>query len=173
MGPRSSGRLFPHLSPRVLVPGLLVLAAMGACGLSYEPEEGLGGGTAEDIGRSMVAGAQANKMQIAVAGSADGWRIRHGRDAEVYENELYLPFDRNVVLSVSGGGEDASLNIPVFGVRKLIEAGKRTKVYFRVVRTGEFPMEWAPVRGRDGRVVEGRVVVVTQAEWDELFTQSR
>lgn len=117
----------------------------------------------------MVAGAQPNGLRIAIAASEDGWRVRHDRDSEVYDNELYVPLDRNTVLSVTGGDEDVSLNIPAFRIRKYVRAGSRTTVFFRARRTGEFPMEWVPVRGAARRTIEGRVYVVTQADWDERF----
>ena len=164
-----SNRLFRTQPCWLVVLALTTLAALTACGLSYEPKEGLEGKTAEEIGRNMLAGAQPNRREIAVAASEDGWQVRHGRDPDVYDNELYVPFDRNVVLSVTGGSEDVSLNIPVFRVRKYVEAGKRTKVFFRVIRAGEFSMEWAPVRGGTDRTIAGKVHVVTQAEWDEMF----
>jgi heme/copper-type cytochrome/quinol oxidase subunit 2 len=151
------------------MPCLPLVLTLVACGLSYEPKEGLEGETAEDIGRNMLAGAQPNKVQIAVAASDDGWQVRHGRDADVYDNELYLPFNRNVVLSVTGGSEDVSLNIPVCRVRKFVEAGKRTKFFFKPIRAGEFSMEWAPVRGAANRTIQGTVHVVSQSEWDEMF----
>ncbi len=147
----------------------LVLAVLVACDLSYKPKRGLEGETANEVGRNILADAQPNQLQIALAASEEGWRVRHGRDPDVYDNEIYLPFDRNVVLSVTGGTEDVSLNIPVFGVRKYIAAGQRTKVWFRTIRTGDFPMEWKPVRGADGRTIEGEVHVVSQAEWAEMF----
>ncbi len=169
MAPSRSNRLFQMLPFWSMALALAAVAALTACGLSYEPKEGLEGGTAEDIGRNMLAGAQPNRLHIAVAASEDGWQIRHGRDPDVYDNELYVAFDRNTVLSVTGGSEDVSLNIPVFRVRKYVEAGKRTKVYFRAIRAGEFTMQWAPVRGGADRTIEGQVHVVTQAEWDEMF----
>ena len=147
----------------------LVLSCLWACDLSYEPKRGLEGENASEIGRNMLAGAQPNQLQIALAASEDGWRVRHARDPDVYDNELYLPFDRNIVLSITGGSEDVSLNIPVFGLRKYVPAGQSTKVWFRTTRTGDFPMEWKPVRGADGRTIEGKVHIVTRAEWDEMF----
>ncbi|MHC4514902.1 MAG: cupredoxin domain-containing protein [Planctomycetota bacterium] len=163
--PSRSDRLFPTLTCCLV----LVFLALTACGLSYEPKEPLEGENAEEIGRNMLAGAQPNKLQIALAASEDGWQVRHGRDPEVYDNELYVPFDRNVVLSVTGGTEDVALNIPVFRVRKFVEAGKRTKVFFRTIRVGDFAMEWRPVRGAADRTIAGEVHVVSQAEWDEMF----
>lgn len=150
------------------MPCCILLLTLAACGLSYEPKKGLEGETAEEIGRNMVAGAHP-KVEIAVAASEDGWQVRHGRNPDVYDNEIYLPFNRNVVLSVTGGSEDISLNIPAFRVRKFVAAGKRTKVFFKPIRTGEFSMEWAPVRDAANRTIQGTVHVVPQSEWDEMF----
>ncbi len=169
MALRRTNHLFQTLPCWPVALALTAFAGLTACGLSYEPKEGLEGGTAEEVGRNMLAGAQPNKLQIALAAGEDGWQIRHGRDPDVYDNELYVAFDRNTVLSVTGGSEDVSLNIPIFRVRKYVEAGKRTKVYFRAIRAGEFSMQWAPVRGGADRTIEGQVHVVTQAEWDEMF----
>jgi len=169
MASSRTNQLFQTLPCWLVALALTAVAGLTACGLSYEPPEGLEGGSAEEVGRNMLAGAQHNKLQIALAASEDGWQVRHGRDPDVYDNELYVAFDRNTVLSITGGTEDVSLNIPVFRVRKFIEAGKRTKVFFKAIRAGEFAMQWAPVRGGADRMIEGKVYVVTQAEWDEMF----
>lgn len=146
---------------------LLVLAP--ACGLSHEPESGLEGTTADEIGRNMLAGAQSGQLQCAIGASADGWVVRHGRNPDVYENELYVPEGENVVLQVTGGTEDVSLDLPQFGVQKYIESGKQTKVWFKPRSLGNYTMRYKPVRGGADRVIEGQVHVITLDEWNEMF----
>ena len=158
-----------HCNRPIVLPVLLVLSFAPACGLSYEPKSGLEGGNAEEVGRNILADAQSGQLQCAIAAGKDGWVVRHGRDPDVYDNELYVPEGKNVVVQVTGGKEDLSLEIPQFGVRKYIESGKRTKIWFRPRSLGDYTMRYKPVRGAAGRVIEGQVHVITLDEWNDMF----
>ena len=156
-------------SPVARFSALIVLVIAPGCGLSYEPDTGLQGATAEDIGRNMIEGNPSGQLQCAIAAVPDGWVVRHGRSVGVYDNELYVPEGKSVVLQLTGGSEDVSLEIPQFGVRKYLESGKSKKVWIKPRSMGKYVMRYKPVRGGADRVIEGQVNVITLDEWKEMF----
>lgn len=89
-----------------------------------------------------------------------------GQDDLVMINELHLPVDREVVITLSSKDVIHSFAVPEFRIKQDVVPGLIIPVWFRPTLTGEFEISCAQLCGLSHYRMRGYVTVETQSEVD-------
>ena len=114
-------------------------------------------------------------ITISVSARQFEWRLVYpGEDNELHTpddiytvNELHIPVDRDVVIHLTSQDVLHSFFLPNLRVKQDAVPGMMQKVWFRAMKTGEYDLVCAEICGWGHYKMKGRLVVETQAEYDE------
>ncbi len=120
-----------------------------------------------------------NPITISVAARQFEWRlvypgednVLHTPDDIYTVNELHIPVDRDVVIHLTSQDVLHSFFLPNLRVKQDAVPGMMQKVWFRAMKTGEYDLVCAEVCGWGHYKMKGRLVVETQAEYDEWLVE--
>ena len=122
---------------------------------------------------------QDNPITISVSARQFEWRLVYpGEDDVLYTpddiytvNELHIPVDRDVVIHLTSQDVLHSFFLPNLRVKQDAVPGMMQKVWFRAMKTGEYDLVCAEVCGWGHYKMKGRLVVETQAEYDDWLVK--
>jgi cytochrome c oxidase subunit 2 len=97
------------------------------------------------------------------------WKFQHpGGQREI--NELHVPVNRPVKLTMTSEDVIHSFFVPAFRVKNDVVPGKYTTVWFQATKTGEYHLFCAEYCGTSHALMGGRVIVLEAAEYDRWLT---
>jgi cytochrome c oxidase subunit 2 len=105
-----------------------------------------------------------DSMEVFVVGKQWMWKVQHPEGVREI-NELHVPINRNVRLTM--GSEDVlhDFSIPAFRVKMDVVPGRMTTLWFRATRVGEYHLFCAEFCGTKHSGMIGRVVVMTPEDY--------
>ncbi|MEX2615233.1 MAG: cytochrome c oxidase subunit II [Alphaproteobacteria bacterium] len=112
----------------------------------------------------------ANALEISAIGKQWMWQFRHpGGQREI--NELHVPVDQPVVVSMASQDVIHSFYVPAFRVKQDVVPGRASHVWFTATRPGRYRLFCAEFCGTEHSAMGGFVIVMEPAafaEWLEL-----
>jgi cytochrome c oxidase subunit 2 len=105
-----------------------------------------------------------DSMEIFVVGKQWMWKVQHPEGVREI-NELHVPVNRNIRLTM--GSEDVlhDFSIPAFRVKMDVVPGRVTTMWFRPTAVGEYHLFCAEFCGTKHSGMIGRVVVLSQQDY--------
>jgi cytochrome c oxidase subunit 2 len=105
-----------------------------------------------------------NAMIIAAFGKQWMWKFEHDNGRREV-NELHVPVNRPVLVSLSAEDVIHSLFIPAFRIKQDAVPGRVTKLWFEATRTGTYDLFCAEYCGTQHSEMRGRIVVMAPEEF--------
>jgi cytochrome c oxidase subunit 2 len=111
-------------------------------------------------------------MEIFVVGKQWMWKVQHPEGVREI-NQLHVPIDRNVRLTL--GSEDVlhDFSIPAFRVKMDVVPGKLTTMWFRPTKQGTYHMFCAEYCGTKHSGMIGEVIVMTPQDYEAWLAGGR
>jgi cytochrome c oxidase subunit 2 len=104
-------------------------------------------------------------MEVFVVGKQWMWKLQHpGGQREI--NELHVPVNRPVKLTMTSEDVIHSFFVPAFRVKRDVVPGKYTSIWFQATRPGEYYLFCSQYCGTSHAVMGGRIVVMEPAEYE-------
>jgi cytochrome c oxidase subunit 2 len=100
-----------------------------------------------------------NAIDVQVVGKQWMWKIQHA-EGKSEINELHIPVDRTVALTMTSQDVIHSFFVPAFRVKQDVVPGKYTGEWFKPTRTGEYRIFCSQYCGTQHAQMIGRVVVM-------------
>jgi cytochrome c oxidase subunit II len=100
-----------------------------------------------------------NAIQVEVVGKQWMWKIQHAEGKREI-NELHIPVDRAVALTLTSQDVIHSFFVPAFRVHQDVVPGKYTSEWFKATRVGEYHIFCSQYCGTQHAQMVGRVVVM-------------
>lgn len=110
----------------------------------------------------------ANALQINVIGKQWMWKIQH-QDGNREINEIHLPVNRSVKLTLASEDVIHSLFIPAFRVKQDVVPGRFLTEWFKPTEIGQYRFYCSEYCGADHAEMQGMVYVMSPAEYGEWF----
>jgi cytochrome c oxidase subunit II len=101
----------------------------------------------------------ANAIDVQVVGKQWMWKLQHAEGKREI-NELHIPVDRTVALTLISQDVIHSFFVPAFRVKQDVVPGKYTSEWFKPTRTGEYHIFCSQYCGTQHAQMIGRVVVM-------------
>lgn len=101
----------------------------------------------------------ANAIDVAVVGKQWMWKVQHAEGKREI-NELHLPIDRTVALTLISQDVIHSFFVPAFRVKQDVIPGKYSSEWFKPTRSGEYHIFCSQYCGTQHAQMIGRVVVM-------------
>jgi cytochrome c oxidase subunit II len=101
----------------------------------------------------------ANAIEVQVVGKQWMWKVQHAEGKREI-NELHVPIDRTVALTMISQDVIHSFFVPAFRVKQDVVPGKYTSQWFKPTRTGEYHIFCSQYCGTQHARMIGRVVVM-------------
>jgi cytochrome c oxidase subunit 2 len=101
----------------------------------------------------------ANALDVQVVGKQWMWKVQHAEGKQEI-NELHIPVDRTVALTLTSQDVIHSFFVPAFRVKQDVVPGKYTSEWFKPTRTGEYHIFCSQYCGTQHAQMIGRVVVM-------------
>ena len=112
-------------------------------------------------------------LQVQVVGKQWMWKLQHAEGKKEID-ELHVPLDRAVCLTMTSQDVIHSFFIPAFRVKQDVVPGKYTTEWFRPTKLGEYHLFCAEYCGTSHSHMIGRVVVMEPTEYQRwLMTGER
>src|SRR5437588_13043951 len=112
----------------------------------------------------------ANAIDVQVVGKQWMWKIQHAEGKREI-NELHIPIDRTVALTLTSQDVIHSFFVPAFRVKQDVVPGKYTSEWFKPTRTGEYHIFCSQYCGTQHAQMVGLIVVI-QARAYERWLKS-
>ena len=111
-------------------------------------------------------------MEIFVVGKQWMWKVQHPEGVREI-NELHVPIDRNVKLTM--GSEDVlhDFSIPAFRVKMDVVPGKLTTMWFRATKPGTYHLFCAEYCGTKHSGMIGQVIAMTPQDYEAWLAGGR
>jgi cytochrome c oxidase subunit 2 len=107
----------------------------------------------------------ANALDVQVVGKQWMWKIQHAEGkAEI--NELHVPVNRTVALTLTSQDVIHSFFVPAFRVKQDVVPGKYTSEWFKPTKTGEYHIFCSQYCGTQHSKMIGRVVVMQPQDYE-------
>jgi cytochrome c oxidase subunit 2 len=106
----------------------------------------------------------ADAMLIAAFGKQWMWKFEHPNGRREV-NELHIPVDRPVLVSLSSEDVIHSLFIPAFRVKQDAVPGRQSKLWFEATRAGTYDLFCAEYCGTQHSEMRGRIIVMPPEEF--------
>jgi cytochrome c oxidase subunit 2 len=106
----------------------------------------------------------AEGMDVFVVGKQWMWKIQHP-DGKREINELHVPVNQTVRLTMASEDVIHSFFVPAFRVKKDVVPGRYTQMWFEATKVGEYHLFCAEYCGADHSTMIGRVVVMEQEDY--------
>jgi cytochrome c oxidase subunit 2 len=100
-----------------------------------------------------------NAIDVQVVGKQWMWKIQHAEGKREI-NELHIPLDRTVALTMTSQDVIHSFFVPAFRVKQDVVPGRYTSQWFKPTRTGEYHIFCSQYCGTQHARMIGRVVVM-------------
>jgi cytochrome c oxidase subunit 2 len=101
----------------------------------------------------------ANAIDVDVVGKQWMWKVQHAQGKREI-NELHIPVDQTVALTLISQDVIHSFFVPAFRVKQDVVPGKYTSEWFKPTRTGEYHIFCSQYCGTQHAQMIGRVVVM-------------
>src|SRR5947209_13032335 len=108
----------------------------------------------------------ANAIDVQVVGKQWMWKIQHAEGKREI-NELHIPIDRTVALTLTSQDVIHSFFVPAFRVKQDVVPGKYTSEWFKPTRTGEYHIFCSQYCGTQHAQMIGRVVVMQPRAYED------
>ena len=108
----------------------------------------------------------ANTLQINVIGKQWMWKIQH-QEGNREINEIHLPINRSVKVTLASEDVIHSLFIPAFRVKQDVVPGRFLTEWFKPTKTGEYRFYCSEYCGANHAEMEGTVYVMSPAAYEE------
>src|SRR5438132_446384 len=107
-----------------------------------------------------------NAIDMQVVGKQWMWKIQHAEGKREI-NELHVPVNRTVALTMTSQDVIHSFFVPAFRVKQDVIPGRYTGEWFKPTRTGEYHIFCAQYCGTQHSSMIGRVVVMEPRAYEE------
>lgn len=104
-------------------------------------------------------------LNISVIGKQWMWKVQHP-DGRREVNELHVPVNRPVKLTMTSQDVIHSFFVPAFRIKQDALPGRFTTMWFEATKTGEYHLFCAEYCGTEHSLMKGRVVVMEPAEYE-------
>jgi cytochrome c oxidase subunit II len=111
----------------------------------------------------------ADALQVHVVGKQWMWKLQHAEGKKEI-NELHVPLDRAVNLTMTSEDVIHSFFIPAFRVKQDAVPGRYTGEWFRPTKPGEYHLFCAEYCGTRHSGMIGRIVVMEPADYEHWLT---
>ena len=108
----------------------------------------------------------ANAIDVQVVGKQWMWKIQHAEGKREI-NELHVPVDRTIALTLTSQDVIHSFFVPAFRVKQDVVPGKYTGEWFKPTRIGEYHIFCSQYCGTQHARMIGRVVVMQPAAYEK------
>ncbi|HEY4272987.1 MAG TPA: cytochrome c oxidase subunit II [Candidatus Udaeobacter sp.] len=106
-----------------------------------------------------------NAIQVQVVGKQWMWKIQHAEGKREI-NELHIPIDQTVALTLTSQDVIHSFFVPAFRVKQDVVPGKYTSEWFKPTRAGEYHIFCSQYCGTQHAQMIGRVVVMQPRDYE-------
>ena len=107
----------------------------------------------------------ANTLEINVVGKQWMWKIQH-QEGNREINELHVPVDRAVKLTLASEDVIHSFFVPAFRVKQDVVPGRFVTEWFQPTRLGAYHFFCSEYCGADHSMMQGTVFVMTPADYE-------
>jgi cytochrome c oxidase subunit II len=107
-----------------------------------------------------------NALQVQVVAKQWMWKLQHAEGKKEI-NELHVPLDQDVSLTMTSQDVIHSFFVPAFRVKQDVVPGKYTTEWFHPTRLGEYHLFCAEYCGTNHSRMIGRIVVMEPAEYQQ------
>src|SRR5438105_1672132 len=111
----------------------------------------------------------ANAIDLQVVGKQWMWKIQHAEGKREI-NELHIPIDRTVALTLISQDVIHSFFVPAFRVKQDVVPGKYTSEWFKATHLGEYHIFCSQYCGTEHSGMIGRVVVMEPVAYQRWLT---
>jgi cytochrome c oxidase subunit II len=112
----------------------------------------------------------ANALEINVVGKQWMWKIQHAEgNREI--NELHLPVNRAVKLTLASEDVIHSFYVPAFRIKQDVVPGRFTTEWFQPTRIGEYRFYCSEYCGADHSKMQGTVFVMSPADYENWLAR--
>ena len=112
----------------------------------------------------------ANAMEINVIGKQWMWKIQH-QEGNREINEIHLPVNHSVKLTLASEDVIHSLFFPAFRVKQDVVPGRFLTVWFKPTQTGEYHFFCSEYCGASHAEMQGMVYVMSAEEYEEWLAR--
>jgi len=110
--------------------------------------------------------APPDSYEITVRGKQWFWEFEYSNGVVSF-NDLYVPINRPVKLNMSSADVLHSFFVPEFRVKQDVLPNRYTSVWFEATASGEYRIYCTEYCGTQHSAMLGRVIAVSQSEFDE------
>jgi cytochrome c oxidase subunit 2 len=103
-------------------------------------------------------------LNINVIGKQWMWKVQHSEGQQEI-NELHIPVDQPVKLTMASEDVIHSFYIPAFRIKQDVVPGRFTTEWFQATKLGAFALYCSEYCGTDHSKMAGRIVVMSAAEY--------
>jgi cytochrome c oxidase subunit 2 len=107
-----------------------------------------------------------NALDVEVVGKQWMWKLQHAEGKREI-NELHIPVDRTVALTLISQDVIHSFFVPAFRVKQDVVPGKYTSEWFKPTRVGEYHIFCSQYCGTQHAQMIGRVVVMQSQAYEQ------
>jgi cytochrome c oxidase subunit II len=107
-----------------------------------------------------------NALQVQVVAKQWMWKLQHAEGKKEI-NELHVPLDQDVSLTMTSQDVIHSFFVPAFRVKQDVVPGKYTTEWFHPTRLGEYHLFCAEYCGTNHSRMIGRIVVMEPGEYQQ------
>ena len=108
----------------------------------------------------------ADALEVQVVGKQWMWKIQHAEGKREI-NELHIPINRTVALTLTSQDVIHSFFVPAFRVKQDVVPGKYTSEWFKPTRAGEYHIFCSQYCGTQHAQMIGRVVAMEPAAYEK------
>ncbi len=112
----------------------------------------------------------ADTINLSVVGKQWMWKIQHP-DGQREVNELHIPVNRPVKLTMTSQDVIHSFFIPAFRIKQDVLPGRFTTMWFEATQTGEYHLFCAEYCGAEHAFMIGRVYVLEPSEYEQWLRE--
>jgi cytochrome c oxidase subunit II len=113
-----------------------------------------------------IARPPSDALQVQVVAKQWMWKLQHAEGKKEI-NELHVPLDRDVSLTMTSQDVIHSFFVPAFRVKQDVVPGRYTTEWFHPTRLGEYHLFCAEYCGTNHSRMIGRIVVMEPAEYQQ------
>jgi cytochrome c oxidase subunit 2 len=107
-----------------------------------------------------------NALQVQVVAKQWMWKLQHAEGKKEI-NELHVPLDRDISLTMTSQDVIHSFFVPAFRVKQDVVPGRYTTEWFHPSRLGEYHLFCAEYCGTNHSRMIGRIVVMEPTEYQQ------
>jgi cytochrome c oxidase subunit 2 len=114
----------------------------------------------------------AGALEINIVGKQWMWKIQHPNGSREID-ELHVPIDRAVKLTLASEDVIHSFFIPAFRIKQDVVPGRYTTEWFKATQVGTYHLYCAEFCGKDHSRMRGTVYVMKQQDYDTWLTRGQ